>query len=42
MTYVVSNYNQRALLQYKYDKSQALYDAAVSETTNVLITNQSN
>ena len=42
LTYVVPNYNRRVLLQSKHDKSQALYDAAVSETTNVLHTNQSN
>jgi hypothetical protein len=42
LTYVVPNYNRRVLLQSKHDKSQALYDAAISKTTNVLITNQSN
>ena len=36
LAYVVPNYERRVLLQCKHDKQQALYDAAVSETTNVL------
>jgi hypothetical protein len=42
LTYVAPNYNRRVLLQSKRDKSQVLFDAAVSETTNLVITNQSN